>query len=325
MSESLLIIPRDYNLIVPSTLDSLIDKTPYYQRTKELTALLIETGVLTVNSDNDSPQFSNFLANNPKGSPIGIILGYIAEGIVVRECNHSKSINKKWSDFARMLKEENNLIIKTLKSIFYSPFQQNSDEYTAIGTGLIATKKNHPAWYSRTSNRDICWVNTFKKAQELLTLEGLTKNRKNNAGIQLKVSCAEDGRYVTDYFKKKNYHFLYPVVYFDLGGDYSKVRETLMKITANEVQEFSLFSDNIQISGYSRDEILQMMLLRGKDIAPELHDELKYYQSVLSKIKNGRIQLFNLTDDKVIMGLITEYLRLSCDGDSISPLLTLAM
>jgi hypothetical protein len=31
------------------------------------------------------------------------------------------------------------------------------------------------------------------------------------------------------------------------------------------------------------------MLLRGKDIAPELHDELKYYQSVLSKIKNGRI------------------------------------
>jgi hypothetical protein len=163
--------------------------------------------------------------------------------------------------------------------------------------------------FDSLSDRDICWVNKYNDAKELLTIDGIYRSKRKNAGIQLKVSCSKNGSYVTNYFKIKPYYKLYPVVYFDLGNDFHKVRDNLMNISPDDqkLDSNSLFSNNVIYSGWSRSDIIDIMLIRGKDIDPALQDELLYYKYLLEEVVSGKIDLYSLSDEKVIMSLVLQY------------------
>ena len=67
----------------------------------------------------------------------------------------------------------------------------------------------------------------------------------------------------------------------------------------------------------SREGILgNLMLHRGRDIDASLHEELLYYQSVFNKLASGGISLFDLTDEKVIFGLLNDFLGSNMVEDS---------
>ncbi|MDM3858150.1 MAG: hypothetical protein PT120_25480 [Aphanizomenon gracile PMC649.10] len=217
--------------------------------------------------------------------------------------------NYTWANIARTLQEDSDPVIRFIKSIFYKPFLEDPDDYIAIGTGLIKTKNDYSHLYDHTSDRDICWVSKENDAKELLTIDGIYSSKTKNAGIQLKVSCANNGYYVTNYFKKKPYHQLYPVVYFDLGNDFNKVRDNLMNMRKydEKVSPNSLFSHNVSFDGWSRDEILDIMLIRGCYIDHRLHDQLLYYKDILEQVISGKIDLYDLGNKKIVMSLVLEY------------------
>ncbi|MEG4210471.1 hypothetical protein [Microcoleus sp. S13_B4] len=321
MLNSVLILPEN-NLksLVADDGKHLIDNTPYYSRTNRLIELLEDVGVIYFDSTTTMYSYTPFIEGdrqNGRARMVAKMLGYTAEGIVVRECNSDSSKNAKWANIARLLREDKNQFSNLIKKIFWYPFQQNPDNYHAVGTGLAKTNTQNPSWYSRQSDRDICWIDSATKARELLVPKNITSGKRKNAGIQLKVSSSPYGRYVTDYFKRKPYFTLYPVVYFDLGNDFYQVRANLLNLTSFEVQSNSLFSSDVQFSeGLSRGDIVDMMLLRGRDIDASLHDELLYYQSIFNSLASGGISLFDLTDEKVIFGLITDFLGKNVVQDS---------
>lgn len=277
----------------------------YYDKSRYFLELLREIGAVELNTNNELV-ISSFFANQPKGM-VSRILGYVAEGLVVRECNQSFSENRKWANYARMLRQNSNSVFQLLKSIFYKPFLENPDNYIAVGTGFTKTKSYHNHIYNPQSDRDICWIHSYNHAKELITVEGMKKNKTHVAGIQLKVSLGKKGDYVTNYFKKKPYYTLYPVVYFDLGDDFHQVKDNLLNLDSDTVKPNTLFARNVNYEAFSRKEIVDIMLIRGKSIAPELHEELLYYKKVLNKIISGKIKLVDLNNTEVLISLILEY------------------
>ena len=75
-----------------------------------------------------------------------------------------------------------------------------------------------------------------------------------------------------------------------------------------------ILNSKISFDGFSDSEIIEVMLTRGKDVDPSLHDELQFYKHTLTELALDRINLFDLNDDNVIISLITEYLaRKNCE------------
>lgn len=305
-----------FDFVNSDSQQSLIDKNLYYTQTKNIVNLLENVGVLYFDYNTNDYKFDAFVGTdntNQKLRTIGKLLGYTAEGMVVRECNSDISKNAKWANIARLLREyreDINPINKFVKNIFRYLVLQNPNNYHAIGTGLATTKNTQSlrGWYSRHSARDICWIDSAK-VRELLVINNITKGKIRNAGIQLKVSTNKDGSYVTEYFKKQSVHSLYPVVYFDLGGDFYKVKQKLLNLSASDVNPNSLFSDDVEFSEkISRYDIVEMMLYRGLDVDKSLHQELLYYKYIFHKLAFGKIRLRDFIDnDKVIQGLIIDY------------------
>ncbi|MEG5139715.1 MULTISPECIES: hypothetical protein [unclassified Microcoleus] len=293
---------------------SLIDNKLYYTQTENFINLLIDVEAIYFDRTTNSFQFQPFIEcrnTTQKSVMISLLLGYTIEGMVVRECNSDVRKNAKWANIARFFREDKNTCISLLKQIFYHPFLETPNNYHAIGTGL-ATTKNTPCftgWYSRQSDRDICWIDSATKVKELGVLNNITTGKLKNAGIQLKVSTNNNGSYVTQYFKNQSVHRLYPVVYFDLGDDFYKVKKNLLNLSASDVKTNSLFSDNVEFSEkFSRSDIVDMMLYRGRDVDKSLHDELLYYKYIFSKLAFGKIKLMDLiNNDKVIYGLTIDY------------------
>jgi hypothetical protein len=316
MSDSLLILPSSY--IEGNNIDKqrLIDDTPYYKRTKELMSLLLDIGAVIINPHTGVLGFKPFMDSRTHPNIfIGKLLGYIAEGIVVRACNESLSDNRRWANIARVLKEESTFFMSVLKKIFYEPFLDNPDNYKAIGTGFAKTAKDYGALHNPLSDRDICWIHGFNDAKELLSIRGVKLNKQRHAGLQLKVSIKGDATYVVNYFCSKPYFKLYPVVYFDLGDDFYLVREKLLSIirgidTKKKVSENSILNPNISFDEFSKEELIQVMLKRGRDIDFSLHEELEYYKYTLKELASDKIRVFDLNDDNIIISLIAEYLAL---------------
>lgn len=292
----------------------------YYQRGKELLALLHDLGAVCFDSNNRLV-LSSFFRNNKKPGNISRLLGYLAEGIVVRACNSDTYVNRKWANYARRLRQENNVVKRLLISIFYEPFLANPDEYKAIGTGFASTKGEHGHIYNPVSDRDICWLN-LANGRQLLSVRSIKKLKEFAAGVQIKVSCAKTGAYVTNYLKNKPCYKLYPVVYFDLGGDFSTVQNNLYRLDSETVSSNSIFSNYVDCGCSSRREILDMMLIRGKDIAPDLHEELEYYKFLLSEILLGKYSLDDLNSSDVLLSLITDYV--SHHVEQATPVLTVS-
>lgn len=301
---------------------SNLDTSNYYRRGGNLLKLLQEIGAVVFDANNRLV-LSTFFTNNKKVGAVSRILGYVAEAIVVRECNEYLTKNKVWANYARKLKEDSNRVTQPLKSISYEQSLENPNDYIAIGTGLAITQTKYIHLYSHNSDRDICWVNKFDDAKLLLTVKGIKLSKQRFAGLQLKVSLGTDGNYVTNYFKNKLFFQLYPVVYFDLKGDFYKVRNNLMNLDSSQVKPNTLFSNDVDCENYSRGEILEMMLIRGKDVDPSLHEELLFYKHLLSKILSGKHSLSDLGNDSILMSLIIEYVGNNLS--SPSPILNISV
>jgi hypothetical protein len=292
--ESLIILPKSNVINTTEKFENYqsIDTINYYHRGSNLLKLLQDIGAVVFDANNRLVLSAFFTNNEQKGS-LSRILGYAAEGVVVRECNTNLSKNKIWANYARKLKQDSNAVMQFFKSIYYELFLENPDNYIAIGTGLAITKTEYSHIYSHNSDRDICWVNKYNDAKQLLTIGGIKWNKQNFVGIQLKVSAATNGYYVTNYFKNKPYYKLYPVVYFDLGGDFYQVKDNLIYIDSQTVKPNTLFSNEVNYGNYSHAEIVDMMLIRGKDVDPSLHDELLFYKDLLSQILAGKYSLYD--------------------------------
>lgn len=323
MSDPFVILPKSYikNNDLANNKDNIVNnivlsKTDisYYNRTKELIGLLFDTGAVIINPETKIFEFRPFISSSPYvNNFVGKLLGYIAEGIVVRDCNESSISNRRWANIARVLKQESNSFMDVLKKIFYEPFLDNPDEYKAIGTGFAKTAKDYGHLHNPQSDRDICWIKGVNDAIELLSIKGIKLNKQRHAGLQIKVSMNTTANYVVNYFCSKSFFKLYPVVYFDLGNDFDIVRTELLNIrkgvnTTRKLSENSLLNKNIVFDAFSDDEIIEAMLIRGKSIESSLHEELEYYKHILKKIVLGKINLFDINDDKIIISLITEYL-----------------
>lgn len=293
-----------------------------YKRTKDLIKLLEDVGIIYFDSTTDMYSYDPFLKGDQvkrrTSLMVSKILGYIAEGIVVRECNSDLSKNAKWANIARFLKEEQNFLTDVVKQIFWYPFLENPDKYRAIGTGFAKTFTEYPTWYSHQSPRDICWMDNATRAIELLVPKNITAGKRKNAGIQIKVSSGNRGYYVTNYFKTKHFSTIYPVVYFDLGNDFNIVRNNLLSSTLYPVKRYSLFSSDVQfLEGYSKNDVVDLMLHRGRDVDPSLHEELLYYKYVFTKLVSlDEINLLDLIDENVIFGLLTDFLGRNMVEDS---------
>jgi hypothetical protein len=296
-----------------------ISEINYYQRGYELLSLLQEIGAVTFDRENKLT-LSNFYVNGRENKKtVSRLLGYIAEGIIVRECNNDPSANMKWANYARRmckLRSDDNY----LDSISYEEiYPEDPNNYVAIGTGFSSTRYGKHSWaYSPTHCRDICWIHEDNSSQ-LLTVDDLHVVNQRFAGLQVKVSSSSLARYVTNYFREKTYHELYPVVYFDLGDDFYDTRDRIYNLGSYEVKPQTIFSDDVNFQGYSmlsRDEVLEMMLVRGKDIAPEIHSELIWHKYTLEKVVNEDISLDELMDDDVLTAIIIEYISKSIEPQS---------
>jgi hypothetical protein len=120
MSDSLIILPSS-NRFQDTKIDKIIETSPYYGQTKELIELLLNIGVIVLKTDTGIFEFRTFFTNNISRM-VSLLLGYMAEGIVVRECNNDSNKNRDWANIARTLKEDSNPVKKLIQTIFYKPF-----------------------------------------------------------------------------------------------------------------------------------------------------------------------------------------------------------
>ena len=317
-SETLIIIPNAGS--IDDTNYNYISGINYSRRGSELLSLLQGIGAVEFDRENKFI-FSNFYVNGSDGKKtVYRLLGYIAEGIIVRECNDDLDINRKWADYARRMwkfDSDNSL----LSSISYEElYPEDPDKYIAVGTGFSSTRYGVHKWaYNSTNCRDICWIHEDNDGRQLMTIDDLHIVNQRFAGLQVKVSSSSSGTYVTNYFKNKTYHELYPVVYFDLGEDFHVTRDKIYNLGSYEVKPQTIFSDDVNFQGYSRlsrDEILEMMLVQGKYIAPEIHDELMWHKYTLTKVINENISLDQLMDGDILTALIIEYITKSIEYQS---------
>ncbi len=76
----------------------------------ELLDVLCQVGAVSFNCENKLA-LSNFFLNHPNYNNASRLLGYVAEGIIVRECNQNLAKNRIWANYARRLKKASNQFI----------------------------------------------------------------------------------------------------------------------------------------------------------------------------------------------------------------------
>ncbi len=141
------------------------------------------------------------------------------------------------------------------------------------------------------------------------------------AGLQIKVSCDERGRYFKTILKR-NLLFYYPIVYFDLGGDFENMKDEIFKdffINKEIIKDGNkclIHAPNYWYPRYSlkktmepkelfmeADPIdLEQHFVRGKDISPEIHEKLLEYKNILTKVFLKNMDLERL-DSEIINDL----------------------
>ncbi|MDZ7965440.1 MAG: hypothetical protein RM368_10745 [Nostoc sp. DedSLP03] len=191
-----------------------------------------------------------------------ILLGRLAEALIVRRCNQDAKKNRVWASYARRGNQVSSL-----------------DNYIAIGTGFASTKNNilYKTKYSpNDTQRDIIWVKKDEPMKELSM--GTKRNGGYPVGLQIKVSRNKDS--VFNNLSNKTYAV--PVVYFDLNRDFTKVAEKLR-------QETLLFAENNWKIGED--------LICGRDVDPELHDNLLQFLPLIELLLKGKIELADLLEE----------------------------
>jgi hypothetical protein len=281
---------------------------------------LCDLGILVFDSGNFRiyDKVANLRNSNVK---IGFLLGLLAEGLVVRACQRNQVSNKKFISIARRIitnkTDDNNVNTKYFESLA----DDNTNKYIAVGTGFAITSTNPQlkAYHNPSSKRDILWIekDKFSSNQLLIDTKQLNKKISVHAGLQIKTSLRKKG----DYFKQLLRRGLcpdYPFIYFDLGDDFNIVRDNLfhsMKedkleiypwlqlekintkdfaVTRHHPMTFSTISRFTGTKAYDtknttiiKDFDIEYHLVRGRDISPEIHEQLLYYKDLLERIFNN--------------------------------------
>lgn len=184
------------------------------------------------------------------------LIGSIAESLVVNLCNLYPEVNRTLGMYAR----------------FGQRPHKKLDDYVAVATGSMRTKNNYPQHYNPCdTQRDIIWVERDNTNNQLLCISPNNSVGAQPAGLQVKAS--HDGvRYVVPSIR--DYH--YPVLYFDLNGDWGEVQKRILAQT----QSATLINpDEIQheikhiLKGYFA---IVVALLRGETTIKRVIDESRW-------------------------------------------------
>ncbi len=212
---------------------------------------------------NEKLQLNHILTNDPHGDASRLI-GSIAESLVVDWCNRYPDVNRTLGTYARSGQRET----KTL------------DRYIAVATDSLRTKALYRQYYNpKDTQRDILWVDKDDTDNQLLAITpGQSRSSAKPAGLQVKAS--HDGmKYV--FPNIEDYH--YPILYFDLNGDWGVVRKAIMETHKTSIL---IHPDEIQreikstLKGYF--DIVVKVINRELSIERVIQDAKYYGDSVLS-------------------------------------------
>lgn len=136
------------------------------------------------------------------------LIGSIAESLVVKLCNSDPEVNRILGMYAR----------------FGQRSHKKLDDYVAVATGSMRAKNYFSQHYNPCdTQRDIIWVERDNTSNQLLCISQNNNVGAKPAGLQVKAS--HDGvRYVVPTIQ--DYH--YPVLYFDLNGDWGEVQKAVL-------------------------------------------------------------------------------------------------
>lgn len=136
------------------------------------------------------------------------LIGSIAESLVVNLCNSDPEVNRILGMYAR----------------FGQRPHKKLDDYVAVATGSMRAKNYFSQHYNPCdTQRDIIWVERDNTSNQLLCISQNNNVGAKPAGLQVKAS--HDGvRYVVPTIQ--DYH--YPVLYFDLNGDWGEVQKAVL-------------------------------------------------------------------------------------------------
>jgi hypothetical protein len=195
------------------------------------------------------------LTGDPRADATRLI-GSIAESLVVNLCNSSPEVNRTLGMYAR----------------FGQRPHKKLDDYVAVATGSMRTKHNYPQHYNPCdTQRDIIWVEKDNTENQLLCISQNNGVGAKLAGLQVKAS--QNGiKYVLPSIQ--DYH--YPILYFDLNGDWGEVYKAVMEsfstATLINPDEIQGYIKNI-LKGYFD---IVIALLRGEITIRRIIDEARW-------------------------------------------------
>lgn len=196
-----------------------------------------------------------------------ILLGKIAEAVIIRRCQECPELNRKLFQLARRKKARTNTV----------------NRFQAIGTGLKPTEQKYPKRYNSSDpQRDIIWVD--ETGQPAL-MSGSTTISGIEAGLQVKVSLHGIKYMVNDLLENR---YEVPMVYFPINNDFEIVIDYLLRsgkayMLDPQTQEYRGIipgEDIVDIRAYDYDSF----------------EEVKDYYPIICDLIDGRIQIDELVN-----------------------------
>lgn len=196
-----------------------------------------------------------------------MLLGKIAEAVLVRRCQENEQLNRKLFQLSR----RKNARITTAR------------RFKAIGTGLKSTQRDFPKRYNPSdTQRDIIWIDD-EGIPALMA--GSSSMAGVEAGLQVKVSLYGINYMVDDLLSNR---YEVPMVYFPINNDFERVIERLVK-------KQGAYIFDIEIGDYRGIRVGEDLVdIRAYDY--DAFEEVKDYYPIVYDLINGDIDVVDLID-----------------------------
>jgi hypothetical protein len=259
--------------------------------------LLLEINALSYSNEEDLRLNLDIVKNQPTNQgKVSQLIGLLAEALIVQSCKKNLDVNRKWANIARRYPEG----IENQDNCIHI---NDPDCYEAFGIGLVSTKNHREPdirgiYNKLDSSRDICWFHKKERDIQLLMSKNVVPSGGTLAGLQIKVSHKSDGQYPRHVLLKKAYRV--PIIYFDLGDDFDKAIKLFIKNTEKNFlyTKEDIFSTRPTELKETTPKYhilpVEENFIRGKEIAPDLHEKLLEYSAYLLEVLNGERTLQSL-------------------------------